>query len=186
MADNLKYDTRYLEGHVLQEDMEAIYPEIEKAHNLLVNRTGPGKDYLGWHDLPETITEDTIEDIEKTAEMLRDNSDAIVIIGICGSYLGAKSIIETLATLPNRKKILYAGYNLSGDHLAYLRDFLQDKDFSINVVSKSGTTTEPAIAFRVLETLLKEKYDESQIKDRVVCTTDSEKGALKKIADKAG
>ena len=186
VLDNLKYDTKYLEGYVLKEDLEGIYPELEKAHDFLVNRNGPGKDYLGWLDLPEAITEDTNKDIEKTAGMLRDNSDVIVIVGIGGSYLGAKSTIETLATLPNRRKILYAGYNLSGDHLAYLRDFLKDKDFSINVVSKSGTTTEPAVAFRVLETLLKEKYDSSQIKDRVVCTTDSEKGALKKIADKAG
>jgi len=186
MTDNLKYDIGHLEEYVSQKDLEAIYPELEKAHTLLVDRTGPGKDYLGWLDLPKTITEELIEDIEKTAATLRCNSDAIVIIGIGGSYLGAKSTIETLATLPNRKKIFYAGYNLSGDHLAYLRDFLQDKDFSINVVSKSGTTTEPAVAFRVLETLLKEKYDESQITERVVCTTDSEKGALKKIADKAG
>jgi len=145
MADNLKYDTGYLEGYVLQEDLEGIYPELEKAHGSLVDRTGAGKDYLGWLDLPETITEEIIEDIEKTAEKFKSNSDAIVIIGIGGSYLGARSTIETLATLPNRKKIVYAGYNLSGDHLAYLRDFLQDKDFSINVVSKSGTTTEPAV-----------------------------------------
>ena len=109
VLDNLKYDTKYLEGYVLKEDLEGIYPELEKAHDFLVNRNGPGKDYLGWLDLPEAITEDTIKDIEKTAGMLRDNSDVIVIVGIGGSYLGAKSTIETLATLPNRRKILYAG-----------------------------------------------------------------------------
>lgn len=186
MAAKLQYDTRYLEGYVSEDDLKAIYPEVKKAHTLLVDRNGPGKDYLGWLDLPETLPEELISDIEKTADSLRNNSDAIVIIGIGGSYLGAKSAIESLATLPNREKILYAGHNLSGNHLAYLMNYLKDKDFSVNVVSKSGTTTEPAVAFRVLEAFLKEKYDASELKKRVVCTTDSEKGALKEIADEAG
>ena len=186
MAENLKYDTTFLKGFVSEDDLGEIYPEVEKTHSLLLGKTGPGKEYLGWMDLPETISEELLDDIEKTANVLRTNSDAIVVIGIGGSYLGGKSAIETLAAKEDRDKIFFTGYNLSGDQLADLRDFLKERDFSVNVISKSGTTTEPAVAFRVLRTLLEEKYSASELKERVVCTTDSSKGALKKMADKAG
>lgn len=186
MAKNITYDTEYLRGVVDQKDLESIFPEIEKAHLLLEKREGSGKDFLGWLDLPKNISEGLLKDIETTANFLSEKSDAIIIIGIGGSYLGAKATIDTLGSGRKADKIAFAGYNLSGGHLEELLEELKDKDFSVNVISKSGTTTEPAVAFRIFEDLLHKKYGSEEAKKRIVCTTDSEKGALKAIADKKG
>jgi glucose-6-phosphate isomerase len=186
MSKGLRLDTRYLQGSVSAEDIEAILPEVEKAHSLLVNRDGEGSEYLGWMDLPCNINEDILKDIEDTASKMRKNSDAIVVIGIGGSYLGARATIETLASEEDRRNIFFAGYNMSCESLSALLNRLEDKDVSVNVISKSGTTTEPAITFRILEDFLQKKYGPDNISDRVICTTDNEKGALRAIADKKG
>ncbi|MFC1548777.1 glucose-6-phosphate isomerase [Candidatus Omnitrophota bacterium] len=186
MQKDLRLDTRYLDKTVTKDDFKAIFPEVEKAHALLESKSGPGSDYLGWVDLPENVSEELIEDIENTASAMNRNSDAIIIVGIGGSYLGARATVETLSKEAARKKIFFAGHNMSCEYLSELLHKLKDKDVSVNVISKSGTTTEPAIAFRILEDFLKKKYGPDKIKDRIVCTTDSEKGALKQIADKRG
>lgn len=186
MSKRLRLDTGYLKGFVSEKDIEGILPEVEKAHSLLVNKNGEGSDYLGWMDLPCNTDEGLLKDIRDTASRARDNSEAIVIIGIGGSYLGARATIETLAEPEDRKKIFFAGHNMSCESLSYLLRELEDKDVSVNVISKSGTTTETAIAFRILEDFLENKYGPGNISDRVICTTDREKGALKNIADEKG
>lgn len=187
MGETLKYDTSLMKGYINSEELERMHSRVEIAHDLLVNRNGEGSDFLGWMDLPEEVDSKVIADIEKTAEKLRKISDYIVIVGIGGSYLGARATIESLSSGRDEEvKILFPGYNMSGHQMADLVDFLRDKDFSVNMISKSGTTTEPAIAFRMLESLLIEKYGANGAKERIVCTTDKEKGALRKIADKKG
>ncbi|MFH1553202.1 MAG: glucose-6-phosphate isomerase [Candidatus Omnitrophota bacterium] len=186
MEKSIKFDARYLEGFVSEKDLDGIFPEVEKAHAFLVEQNGPGKDFLGWVDLPENIDEGLLKDIDQTAAKLDRDSDAIIIIGIGGSYLGARAAIETLSPETIGKKIFFAGHNLSGEYLGELLDTLKDKDVSVNVISKSGTTTEPAIAFRVVEDFMKKKYGAGKIADRIVCTTDKKKGALRSIAEKNG
>jgi len=186
MAIELRLDTKHLEGFVTEKDLGGILPEVEKAHRLLEDRSGPGKEYLGWMDLPEKIEDGLLEDIEETASKMGRDSDAIIIIGIGGSYLGAKAAIEMLVPEFGERKVYFAGHNLSGEYLEGLLNKLKDKDISVNVVSKSGTTTETAIAFRIIRSFLKEKYGPEKLKDRIVCTTNGEKGPLKSLADKEG
>jgi len=180
------YDTAHLEGFVSEKDMGDIFAEVKKAHAFLEKRNGPGNAFLGWMDLPENITGSLVEEMETTAADLRSNSDAIIIIGIGGSYLGARSIIEAFSPGAVGKKIFFAGHNLSGDRLNALLDALRDRDVSVNVISKSGTTIEPAVAFRVVEDFLLKKYGPIGAKERIVCTTDGEKGALREIAREKG
>ena len=186
VARKLKLDTKYLKGFVADKDLREVLPDAEKAHTYLTEKKGPGNDFLGWVDLPDNVDAGLISDIERTADSLKGDSDVIVVIGIGGSYLGARAAIETLAPGVVNRKIVFAGYNLCGDYLSVLLEQLKNKDVSINVISKSGTTMEPAIAFRVLENLLKEKCGESELRSRIVCTTDRQEGALKFIADKKG
>ncbi|RKY41606.1 MAG: glucose-6-phosphate isomerase [Candidatus Makaraimicrobium thalassicum] len=186
MQEQLRLDTAHLEGFVTDKDLEDIFPEVEKAHTLLAERNGPGKDLLGWMDIPENIDERVIKDIEETAAGLNSNSDAVIIIGIGGSYLGARAAIEALSPGSVDRKVFFAGHNLSGDYLGDLLETLKDRDISVNVISKSGTTTEPAVAFRIVEDFLKKKYGPGRVRDRIVCTTDSEKGALRARARKEG
>jgi glucose-6-phosphate isomerase len=186
MGKLLKYDTGYMKGFVSEEDLKGILPEVEKAHELLETRTGPGSEYLGWMDLPVNISEGEIRDIEKSADRLRQNSDAVIIVGIGGSYLGARAAVETLAPGHVGDKMFFAGHNLSGDYLSHILDKLEGKDVSVNIISKSGTTTEPALAFRIIEDALSRKYGAEHLSDRIVCTTDASKGALRDIADSKG
>ena len=183
MGKELKYDTSYLEGHVSRKELDALAPKVEEAHSLLSGGSGPFNGYLGWMDLPETTGEDLLADIKETARRLRECSRAIVIIGIGGSYLGARAAIETIVPEAVGKSIFFAGHNLCGHHICDLKERLSGMDFSVNVISKSGTTTETAVAFRVIEELLREKYGPGGFPERVVCTTDREKGALKAMAD---
>ena len=186
MKRNLTYDIGYLDGFVSDKDLKNAFKEVARAHELLVKRNGPGKDFLGWMDLPEDMDGGLLGDIEEAAGKLNRASDAIVIIGIGGSYLGARAAIETLAPGLTGRKIFFAGHNLSGGYLGSLLGMLKDKDISVNVISKSGTTTETAIAFRIIENFMREKYGSGKIADRIVCTTDSRKGALRRIADREG
>jgi len=148
---------------------------------------GAGNDFLGWINLPQSLSEEDIEDINLTADSLR-KLDAIVIIGIGGSYLGSKAVIESLSPSFDREKpeILFAGHNLNGTYHNELIEYLKDKEFGIIVISKSGTTTEPAIAFRLLYSEMKKRFDKETIRERIVAITDSEKGALRTLADKEG
>jgi glucose-6-phosphate isomerase len=186
MAKDLRLDTSYIRSFVSQDELNAIFPEIQKAHHLLETRSGAGKEYLGWMDLPVNLDEKLIKDIKETAARLRDTSDAIIVIGIGGSFLGAKAAIEMLSPEFSQSKVFFAGHNLSASHLNGLMDALKHKDVAVNVISKSGGTTEPAVAFRIIESFMEKKYGREKAKDRIVCTTDASKGALKTMADEKG
>ncbi|MBF1051657.1 MAG: glucose-6-phosphate isomerase, partial [Peptostreptococcaceae bacterium] len=176
-------------------EVENIIPMAKVAQEMLANATGAGSDFLGWVNLPTNYDEEEFDRIKKSAKKIQSDSDYLVVVGIGGSYLGARAVIEALNnnftnfmskeehTLP---KIIFAGNSISSTYLSELVDFLKDKEFSINVISKSGTTTEPAIAFRVLKELLENKYTKEIAKTRIYATTDKSRGALKTLADKEG
>ena len=174
--------------------LEAIRPEAEKSLRTLYEGTGAGNDFLGWLHLPSSITDAHLTDIEQTAERLRA-CQAVVVIGIGGSYLGARAVIEALTdsfdalrTGADRTHpvILYAGNQIGEDYLSELCDLLRGRDFGIINISKSGTTTEPAIAFRILRSLLEENVGAAAAKERIVAVTDRARGALRTLADREG
>ena len=159
------------------------------AFDTLMNKDGAGNDFLGWIDRPVDYDKDEFERIKKAAARIRENSDVLVSIGIGGSYLGIKAVDVACDSYFNSKRkteIIYAGNQISGEYLADLLDYLKDKDYSLNVISKSGTTTEPAIAFRILREAIEEKYGKEEAKGRIFATTDKAKGALKQLADTEG
>lgn len=159
------------------------------AFDTLMNKDSEGNDFLGWIDRPVDYDKDEFERIKKAAARIRENSDVLVSIGIGGSYLGIKAVDVACDSYFNSKRkteIIYAGNQISGEYLADLLDYLKDKDYSLNVISKSGTTTEPAIAFRILREAIEEKYGKDQAKTRIFATTDKAKGALKQLADAEG
>ena len=165
------------------------------ANEVLVNKEGAGNDFLGWTTLPCDYDKEEFARIKKAAEKIKNNSEVLVVIGIGGSYLGAKAAIEFLShsfynNLPKEKRntpeIYFAGTNMSGVYLKHLIEAIGDRDFSVNIISKSGTTTEPAIAFRVFKKLLEEKYGKEGAKERIFATTDKAKGALKTLATSEG
>lgn len=167
--------------------------EVEKAYNELVTKRGKGNDFLGWLDLPINVTENEINKIKSVAKQLIEKSEVIVVVGIGGSYLGARAVIEALqpyfTTIDNRKKntqIVYAGTHLSEDYLHDLLHWLNDKEYSIIIISKSGTTTEPALAFRLLKTHCEKKYGKNNAQRRIVAITDKSRGVLKRIANNEG
>ena len=167
--------------------------EVEKAYKELVTKRGKGNDFLGWLDLPINVTENEINKIKSVAKQLIEKSEVIVVVGIGGSYLGARAVIEALqpyfTTTDNRKKnteIVYAGTHLSEDYLHDLLHWLNDKEYSIIIISKSGTTTEPALAFRLLKTHCEKKYGKNNAQRRIVAITDKSRGVLKRIANNEG
>jgi len=164
-----------------------------KAHRMLFSKTGPNAECAGWVTLPEEISDEEVLKLEAAANEIRGSSDALVVIGIGGSYLGARAAVEflkpSLEKQNSREKmpeILFAGNNLSSDYISGLIEHLKGMDFSLNVVSKSGTTTEPAVSFRILKKLLTEKYGEEEAVRRIYVTTDENEGLLTKYAEKAG
>lgn len=169
-------------------ELEGLKEKALKAFDTLVNGDGPGNDFLGWINLPENYDKEEYDRIKEAAKKIRDKNDCLLVIGIGGSYLGARAVIEALSPSYDRKKpeILFAGNHLSGIETAELLEYVKDKDFSINVISKSGTTTEPAVAFRLFRDLLVDKYGKEEAKDRIFVTTDKAKGALKTMADQEG
>ncbi|MDA3931599.1 MAG: glucose-6-phosphate isomerase [Tenericutes bacterium] len=170
-------------------DLKAIQKDITKARKTLDNKSGEGNDYIGWIELLDNIDKDFLNDIQNTAKKIRKQSQILVVIGIGGSYLGAKAAIEYMKPYFQKRKsmeVIFAGQNLSSTYLNELLDYLKNKSFSINVISKSGTTTEPAIAFRALKQLLEQKYNKEEVKDRIVATTDATKGALRTLVNKEG
>ncbi|TGK34389.1 glucose-6-phosphate isomerase [Leptospira gomenensis] len=186
----IRLETRFASSFVSTRELEPFLSTAETARLTLHSADGKGNEYLGWLNLPKKESDSEIERIIQSAERLRAVSETVVIIGIGGSYLGSRAILE--AVLPYFKKnsrgnpeILFAGHHLESRYYFELVEYLQDRDFSINVISKSGTTTEPAIAFRILWDLLVKKYGSGAAK-RVVATTDVSKGALKSFADAEG
>ena len=170
--------------------VEAFEPKVKAAQEALENGTCPGNDFLGWLHLPSSITEEFLNEIEQTAKVLRDNCEAVVIAGIGGSYLGAKAVIEALsnsfAWLVGDKKsptILFAGNNIGEDYLSELTEYLKGKKFGVINISKSGTTTETALTFRLLKKQCEDQVDKEEAKKVIVAIRDAKKGAARTCAD---
>ena len=165
---------------------------LKKAHDYVVNGTGAGSDFTGWVRLPADYDKEEFARIRKAADKIRSDSKALVVIGIGGSYLGARAVIEALTsnnynlTRKDAPAVYFAGNGLSADAINEVIGLVKDVDFSVNVISKSGTTTEPAVAFRVFKALLEEKYGKEGAKSRIYATTDAKRGALKGLADREG
>ena len=169
--------------------------EIKKIHNMMNKKVNEKTEFLGWLNWPTKYGKREFEKIKKCAKTIQENSDVLIVIGIGGSYLGARAVIESLTNtfynLQNKQErrfpqIFYVGNNLSSSYINDLIELIKDKDFSINVISKSGTTIEPAIAFRIFRNLLESKYDIKEVQKRIYVTTDKEKGALRELADEEG
>ncbi len=178
-----------------QHEIDNMAEYVKSAHDMLHNKTGAGNDFLGWVDLPKDYDKEEFARIKKAAEKIRSDSDVLVVIGIGGSYLGARAAIELLqhsfynALDPDKRKgpaIFFAGNNISSTYMADLLETIDGKDISVNVISKSGTTTEPAIAFRIFKELLEKKYGKEEAAKRIYATTDKSRGALKTLADAEG
>lgn len=191
----LNFSYQFAKKFFNENELKQIKPYVELANEVLTSKSGAGNDFLGWVDLPETYDKDEFARIKKAAEKIKNDSEVLVVIGIGGSYLGAKAAIEFLShsfynNLPKDKRktpeIYFAGTNMSGVYLQHLIDVVGDRDFSVNVISKSGTTTEPAIAFRVFKKMLEEKYGKEEAAKRIYATTDKAKGALKTLATAEG
>ncbi|WP_350342785.1 glucose-6-phosphate isomerase [Proteinivorax tanatarense] len=191
----LSLDYKNASSFFSEDELKYFQPYVEQAHNQLHQKTGAGNEFLGWVDLPKKISETEISDIKKTADYVKNNCDVFLVIGIGGSYLGAKAAIEMLNhsfynELSDEKrtapKIYFVGQNVSGTYLKHLIDVLEGKEVMVNVISKSGTTTEPAVAFRIIRELLEKKYGKEGAQKRIIATTDKSKGALRALADQEG
>ena len=191
----VKFDYSKTAGYVHEHEVESMKALTESARKLLLSKSGAGNDYLGWIDLPVDYDKEEFARIKKAAEKIKSDSDVLVVIGIGGSYLGARAAIEFLGhnffnsvskDLRKAPEIYFVGNSISSNYLAGLVDVIGDRDFSVNIISKSGTTTEPAIAFRVFKKMLEEKYGKDEAAKRIYATTDKAKGALKKLADAEG
>lgn len=185
----------YSNALIKETELDYIRGQVSAAHKMLHDKTGPGNDFLGWVDYPVNYDKEEFTRIKEAAGRIKKNSDVFIVIGIGGSYLGARAAIEALShsfynMLPKEKRntpeIYFVGNNISGTYLKHLLDVIEGKDISINVISKSGTTTEPAIAFRILKDYMEKKYGKEGAKKRIYATTDKEKGALRKLADDEG
>ena len=179
-------------GVVTKDDVEALKPVAQQSLKKLTDGSGLGNDFLGWVKLPSETPSSLLEDINATAASLRENCDTVVVIGIGGSYLGAKAVIEALSDSfaayrhDSAPHVLFAGQNIGEDYLYELSDYLKDKKFGIIVISKSGTTTEPAIAFRLLKEQLEHQLGREEASKRIVAITDAKRGALRSLADQEG
>ncbi len=175
---------------IAEKEIMKYKAEVKKIHDKIHENPNSQEDFLGWLELPTNYDKKEFERIKKAAKTIRKNSDVLIVIGIGGSYLGARAVIETLTgTFDNllskedSTQILYAGNNMSPNYINDLMEYISDKDVSINVISKSGTTTEPAVAFRIFREILETKYGVKEANKRIFITTDAKKGALKKLAD---
>ena len=191
--NHIKFDYSKALGFIDEHEILNLQEKINDNFKAIYNKTGKGNDFLGWVDLPAKTDEALLNKIEQTAASLRAKSEVCVVVGIGGSYLGARAVIEALSpqfNLLKKKKgnpvVLYAGHNISEDYLTELLQVLNEKDYTIVVISKSGTTTEPALAFRLLRSHLEKKYGIDEAKSRIVAITDKAKGALKQLATEKG
>lgn len=184
---------KHIRSFVTDEQLLEYENKIENTFKTIYDKSGAGNDFLGWVTLPSEMTKDFIKDIKNQAELLRKKSEVFVVVGIGGSYLGARAVIESLThqfssliDKGDETQIVYAGHNMSEDYLVELLELLDKKDYSMAVISKSGTTTEPAVAFRILKNHLENKYGKEEAKTRIVAITDKERGALKTLANTEG
>lgn len=188
----LKLNTKYLASFVGEDELTGIAPAVKACAKVLHDKTGLGNDFLGWMTLPTDYDKEEFARIQAAAKKIQSNSDILIVIGIGGSYLGARAAIEFLqSTFYNNKKkdtpdIYYVGNNINPSYLQEVLAICEGKDISVNVISKSGTTTEPALAFRVFKKLVEDKYGKEGAKDRIFATTDKAKGTLKNLSDTEG
>ncbi|WDV47323.1 glucose-6-phosphate isomerase [Clostridiaceae bacterium M8S5] len=186
--NNIFFDYKY--ASIKEHELAYAKEQVLAAHKMLHDKTGAGNDFLGWVDYPINYNKKEFDRIKDIAKKIRKDSDILVVIGIGGSYLGARAAIEALShsfyNMTDDIKIIFAGNNISGKYLNDLLETLQGKEISVNVISKSGTTTEPAIAFRIIKKYMQERYGEEGAKKRIYATTDKSKGALRELASKEG
>ena len=191
----VRFDYSNALSFVGKHEVDQMQETVKTLHSVIHERSGAGSDFLGWVDLPTEYDQDEFARIKAAAERIRENSDVLVVVGIGGSYLGARAAIEMLQhsffnvlSKEERKapQVFYAGHNISSTYMKELLQVLEGKDVSINVISKSGTTTEPAIAFRVLKQFMEDKYGQDGARKRIYATTDRARGALKTLADAEG
>lgn len=189
---SISLNTKYLQNFVAPHEIEAAKASAELAAKTVISRSGAGSDFLGWVDLPVDYDKEEFARIKAAAAKIQKQSDVLIVIGIGGSYLGARAAIEFLKSplYNNLKKdtpeIYYVGNNISPTYLNEIISLCDGRDFSVNVISKSGTTTEPALAFRVFREMVEKKYGKDGAKDRIFCTTDKARGTLKQLADTEG
>ena len=189
---SIKFIDKYASPFIGSDELKGIAPAVKAAHEVLETRTGLGNDFLGWVDLPVNYDKDEFDRVKAAAKRIISDSDILIVIGIGGSYLGARAAIEFIKSplYNNMKKntpdIYFAGNSISGSQLSDLLKICEGKKVSVNVISKSGTTTEPAIAFRVFRKWLEENYGVEEARKRIYCTTDKARGTLKQLADNEG
>jgi len=195
MKQTLSFDYSNVLDFVQPHEWEYLAPAVKQAHDMLHQKTGPGHDFLGWVDLPVHYDREEFERIKQAAAKIQSDSDVLLVIGIGGSYLGAKAALDMLGhsfynLLPKSKRktpeIYFVGNNISPVYVSHLLDVIEGKEISVNVISKSGTTTEPAIAFRLFRTYMEKKYGREEARKRIYATTDKERGALRKLAEEEG
>ena len=195
MTNKVSFDFSVAKNFISTSEIDMIKTSVEAAKNMLVDRTGAGNDFLGWIDLPVNYDKEEFARIKKAADKIQKDSEVLLVIGIGGSYLGARAAIEFLRhsfynsvskEVRKTPEIYFCGNNISSNYMNYLKEVIGDRDFSINIISKSGTTTEPAIAFRVFKKLLNEKYGKKEAAKRIYATTDKARGALKNLATEEG
>lgn len=192
---NLNFNHEHASTFITDDELLIMQEDVNICHDMLVNKTGKGNDFLGWVDLPLEIDEFLLSSLEEDARRIREMAEVFVVIGIGGSYLGARAVIEALnhpfAGMMKRGSgkgplIVYAGNSISQDYHASLLELLDEKEYAMAVISKSGTTTEPAVAFRILKAHLENKYGKEQAKERIISITDKSRGALKKLSTDEG
>lgn len=192
---HIGFDYKKALPYIGEQELDYLAPLVQAAHEQLHNKTGAGNDFLGWLDLPTDYDKEEFARIKQAAEKIKSDSDVLLVVGIGGSYLGARAAIEALThsffnvlSKEDRKapQVFFVGNSISAPYLNQLLDAIKGKDVSVNVISKSGTTTEPAIAFRIFKKYLEEKYGVDEARKRIYATTDKERGALKTLASKEG
>lgn len=192
LTNKLNLELKNAEPFITEDEIYEMQPMVNLVHDMLRNKSGAGNDYLGWVDLPLDLDIDEMNRIKDAALRIRKSCEVFIIIGIGGSYLGARSAIEMLThnfhniINTGHPKILYVGNNISSTYISELLEVIEDKDICLNVISKSGTTTEPAIAFRILKDFMEKRYGRNGARDRIFTTTDKARGALKAMSDAEG
>lgn len=195
MDKEISFDYTYAKPFIKDHELEHVIPFVEQAHHLLHRRKGQGKEQTGWLEWPVSYCREEFERIKVVGGSVREKAEVFIVIGIGGSYLGARSALQMLChtfynQLPREERegpeIYFAGNNISSSYLSHLLDIVKDKDIAINVVSKSGTTLEPAIAFRLFRELLEKRYGKRGARERIIVTTDRNRGILRKLADQEG
>lgn len=189
---SISLNTKYLSSFIKSHELDAIKPQVSLAHEMLKNKTGLGNEFLGWVNLPTDYDKEELERIKSAAKRIKEKADILIVIGIGGSYLGARAAIELLRSpfYNNLKKdtpdIYFVGNNISPTYLSEILSICEGKDIAVNVISKSGTTTEPALAFRIFRELIEKKYGKEEAKTRIFASTDKSRGTLKQLSDAEG